>query len=254
MAHREHDAVHAPHPPLEAYFASEAERPGWVLGIFDRTAGDYERVERAMALGSGAWYRREALLRAGLAPGMRVVDVGAGTGLVARAAVRIVGDPRAVTAVEPSAGMRSNARLPEGVTLLEGAAESLPLPDGSVDFLSMGYALRHVSDLEAAFREFHRVLTPGGIACVLEITRPAGRLARALLKAYLRGLVPLLARVIGRNTDTPQMLRYFWDTIEACVPPESVMRTLAHSGFVEVSRHVEHGIFSEYRAVKPRGP
>jgi demethylmenaquinone methyltransferase/2-methoxy-6-polyprenyl-1,4-benzoquinol methylase len=253
MAHRERDAVHEPHPPLEAYFASEAERPGWVRGIFDRTAGDYERVERAMALGSGAWYRREALLRAGLAPGMRVIDVGTGTGLVARAAVRIVGNPRAVTGVEPSAGMRRNALLPEGVALLDGTAESIPLPDACAEFLSMGYALRHVSDLEAAFREFHRVLAPGGIVCVLEITRPANRLARALLKAYLRGLVPMLARVIGRSADTPQMLRYFWDTIEACVPPESVMRTFAHSGFAEVTRRVEHGIFSEYRAVKPRG-
>jgi demethylmenaquinone methyltransferase/2-methoxy-6-polyprenyl-1,4-benzoquinol methylase len=252
MRHREHDAVHAPHPPLEDYFATEAERPGWVRGIFDRTAGDYERIERAMALGSGAWYRRQALLRAGLAPGMRVVDVGTGTGLVARAAARIVGDPRAVTGVEPSAGMRRNARLPAGLMLLEGTAESIPLPDACADFLSMGYALRHVSDLAIAFREFHRVLAPGGIACVLEITRPASRLGQALLKAYLRGLLPALSRVIARSADTPQMVRYFWDTIEACVPPESVMRTLAHSGFTEVACRVEHGIFSEYRAVKPR--
>jgi demethylmenaquinone methyltransferase/2-methoxy-6-polyprenyl-1,4-benzoquinol methylase len=248
----EREPVHAPHPPLKAYFPSEAERREWVRGIFDRTAGDYERVERAMAFGSGPWYRRQALLRAGLAPGMRVVDVGTGTGLVAREAARIVGDPAAVTGVDPSAGMRQNATLPEGLRLLEGAAESIPLPDGCADFLSMGYALRHISDLEVAFREFHRVLAPRGIVCILEITRPASRLGRAVLKAYMRGVVPVLARVIARSTDSPRLMRYYWDTIEACAPPAAVMRTLEAAGFAEVSRYVEVGIFSEYRAVKPR--
>jgi demethylmenaquinone methyltransferase/2-methoxy-6-polyprenyl-1,4-benzoquinol methylase len=252
MAREDDDAVHAPHPPLKAYFPSESERRGWVRGIFDRTADDYERIEGAMALGTGAWYRRQALARGGLAPGMRVVDVGTGTGLVAREAVRIVGDPRAVTGVDPSAGMRRNAHLPEGVRLLEGAAEAIPLPDASADFLSMGYALRHISDLAVAFREFHRVLAPGGAVCILEITPPASRLGRAALKAYLRGFVPLLARAIARSADTPRLMRYYWDTIEACVPPASVLATLAHAGFADCTRHVELGIFSEYRAVKAR--
>lgn len=247
------EPVHAPHPPLEAYFPSEAARGGWVRAMFDRTAGDYERIERAMALGSGAWYRRQALARAGLAPGMRVVDVGTGTGLVARAAARIVGDPRAVTGIDPSAGMRRHARLPEGMRLLEGAAESIPLPDHSADFLSMGYALRHISDLTVAFAEFHRVLAPGGVVCILEITPPASRLGRAALKAYLRGVVPVLARAVGRSRDTPRLMRYYWDTIEACASPARVLATLAHAGFADCARHVELGAFSEYRAVKPRG-
>jgi demethylmenaquinone methyltransferase/2-methoxy-6-polyprenyl-1,4-benzoquinol methylase len=248
---RESLPVHAPHPPLAAYFASEAERPAWVRGIFDRTAADYERVERAMAFGSGPWYRRQALLRAGLVPGMRLVDVGTGTGLVAREAVRILGDPRAVTGVDPSPGMLANAHLPPGVLLLEGSAERIPLADGAADFLSMGYALRHISDLGIAFREFRRVLAPGGIVCVLEITRPEGRFATALLKAYLRGVVPALARVVARSGDSPRLMRYYWDTIEACVPPPAVLATLADAGFAAARRHVELGIFSEYRAVVP---
>src|SRR5512134_877007 len=109
------EPVHAPHPPLQAYFRSEAERRGWVRNIFDRTAADYERVERAMAFGTGPWYRRQALLRAGLAPGMRVVDVGVGTGLVAREAARIVGFASLVTGVDPSPGMLGSARVPAGV-------------------------------------------------------------------------------------------------------------------------------------------
>jgi demethylmenaquinone methyltransferase/2-methoxy-6-polyprenyl-1,4-benzoquinol methylase len=245
------DIVRAPHPPLREYFPSEQDRRGWVRGIFDRTARDYDRIERSMAFGSGAWYRRRALLRAGLRPGMRVVDVGTGTGLVARAAAQIVGDPGAVTGVDPSRGMLAHAHVPERVRLVEGYAEALPVPDGAADFLSMGYALRHVSDLGVTFREFFRVLAPGGIALVLEITRPERHWHAAVLKAYMRGAVPLVARVLGRCEDTPRLMRYYWDTIEACAPPADVIRTLVHAGFVRVERHVELGIMSEYRAVKP---
>ena len=70
----EREPVHAPHPPLKAYFPSEAERRAWVRDIFDRTAVDYDRVERAMAFGTGPWYRRQALLRAGLLWGEILAD------------------------------------------------------------------------------------------------------------------------------------------------------------------------------------
>jgi len=59
--------MHVPHGPLRDYYDREADRHGWVRRLFDRTAVDYDRVERVMALGSGAWYRRRALARAGLA-------------------------------------------------------------------------------------------------------------------------------------------------------------------------------------------
>lgn len=253
MAHEsgQPSEVHAPHPPLPAYYASEAARAGWVREIFDRTAPDYARIEWLMGLGSGSRYRREALIRAGLAPGMRVVDVGTGTGLVAREAIRILGDANAVTAVDPSPGMLRHATLPQGATLLEGSAESLSLGDASVDFLSMGYALRHISDLAAAFAEFFRVLKPGGTVCILEITRPAGRLASAILKGYMRGVVPAFAWVVSRSRETPRLMRYYWDTIEACVSPQEVAQALAHAGFTDVTRHVELGLLSEYRARKP---
>src|SRR6185437_1363062 len=240
----------SPHLPLRAYYTCEADRREWVRNLFDRTAADYERVERLMAFGSGSWYRRRALLRAGLRAGMSVVDVGVGTGLVAREAAAIVGDSERVLGVDPSSGMIANARVPAGVRLATGSAESIPAPTGSADFLSMGYALRHVSDLAAAFGEFNRVLKPGGRLCLLEITSPIGYLRRALLKAYMRGVVPALAHWAGRGRGVPELMRYYWDTIEACVPPKSILDELATAGFVAVTRYVEHGVFSEYRARK----
>jgi demethylmenaquinone methyltransferase / 2-methoxy-6-polyprenyl-1,4-benzoquinol methylase len=245
------ESPQVPHSPLRAYYPREEERREWVRSLFDRTAGDYERMERLMALGSGSWYRRRALERAGLQAGMFVVDVGAGTGLVAREAARIVGDNALVLGVDPSPGMIANAKVPPGVRLASGAAESIPAADGSTDFVSMGYALRHVSDLQTAFREFHRVLKPGGRLCLLEITSPRGVLPRVLLKAYMRGVVPALARFVARDRSVPELMRYYWDTIEACVPPASILDELAAAGFADVVRYVEHGVFSEYRASKP---
>jgi demethylmenaquinone methyltransferase/2-methoxy-6-polyprenyl-1,4-benzoquinol methylase len=243
--------MQAPHPPLRDYYSHEAERGGWVREIFDRTAGDYDRIERVMALGSGSWYRRNALSRAGLLPGMRVVDIGVGTGLTARQAADLVGAAGRVTGIDPSSGMLESAKVPPGVELLLGSAEAIPMEARTADFLCMGYALRHIADLPAAFLEFMRVLKPGGRICLLEITRPQGRVPRALLKSYMRGVVPFIAGVLGKNADSPKLMRYYWDTIDACVSPGEILQAIRDTGFVEVSRSVALGIFSEYRARKP---
>ena len=242
-----------PHAALPAYYRDELEHDRFLRRIFDDTAADYDRIERLLAWGSGSRYRRAALQRGGLATGAQILDVGIGTGLVAREALGLIGPRGRLIGVDPSPGMMAAATLP-GVELLCGRAEALPQPDASSDFVSMGYALRHIADVSAAFAEFFRVLRPGGRLLMLEITKPSGRIGTVVLKTYMRSIVPTIARVVARRRDTAQLWRYYWDTVEACIPPDAVLAALRKAGFDEARRHVELGIFSEYTAVKPAAP
>ena len=243
-------SVHLPHSPLPDYYPSNdaAARAAFLRETFDSAAVDYDRLEKILGLGSGSRYRRQALLRAGLRPGMQVVDVGMGTGLVSQEILKITDEPQRLIGVDPSPGMMQQAHFAQPVECRIGRAEEIPVPSASADFVVMGYALRHIADFAAAAAEFRRVLKPGGRLLVMEITRPEGRVANLLLKAYMRGVVPTIARVVSRSRTTPMLWRYYWDTIEACVPPAQVQQTLSNAGLTDVVRHVELGIFSEYRA------
>lgn len=244
-------AALAPHPALPRYYESVGQKRKFVRGIFDETAPDYERVERTIALGTGSRYRGQALLRAGLQSGMRLLDVAVGTGLVAREAAHIVGSPSLVLGVDPSSGMLAEAVAKLSIRVVQGVGEQLPLASDQFDFLSMGYALRHLGDLGAAFREFNRVLKPGGRVCILEITRPRRRWANWMLRWYMKSVAPLAARILSRSVQSPKLWQYYWDTTENCVSPQDVISAMNDAGLVEVRRQIEMGIFSEYTARKP---
>lgn len=243
----------APHPTLARYYGEDANRPEFVQHLFDHTAPSYDRLEAMVGLGSGPWYRREALTRAGLAPGMRVLDVAIGTGVVAREAIALVGDPGLVVGLDPSTGMLLQARKALGVAGVRAFGELQPIRSESFDAVTMGYGLRHLADLTVTFREFFRVLVPGGRVCILELTPPTNRLGRALLRIYLKGIVPPLARVVSGTRDGRVLMAYFWDTVQACVPPASILEALHNAGFVFVRRTLAIGMFSEYTAFRP-GP
>src|SRR3954467_4632547 len=208
-----------PHPPLDRYYQDEKERRRKVGSWFNEAAGDYDWINQAASFGTGTWYRKQALLRAGLAPGMSLLDAGSGTGVVAAQAQRIVGRSGRVVALDPSLGMLAHAAR-RGVRLrVRGVAEALPFPDEKFDVLSMGYALRHVADLRATFQEYRRVLKPGGKVLLLEITPPSSRLAHRLLSFYRGPPPPFMAR-FGRGGKGPgEMMAYYWNPMEPCVPP-----------------------------------
>jgi demethylmenaquinone methyltransferase/2-methoxy-6-polyprenyl-1,4-benzoquinol methylase len=102
------------------------------------------------------------------------------------------------------------------------------------------------------FREYQRVLRPGGKVLLLEITRPDNRLGKFLLKAYMRAYVPAVTRWLVGSSEAQKLMQYYWDTIENCVPPEAILGVMKDVGLVEPVRHVVMKVFSEYSATKAK--
>lgn len=243
----------APHPVLERYYERPEERQEVVNHLFDDTARHYDRITGLMSFGSGARYRLDVLKRIGVGPGSRVLDVACGTGQVSAAALRLVAPTGAVVGVDPSEGMRRVAEARRGIRVLEGTANRLPVEDGSFDFVVMGYAMRHAADLIAAFREMRRVLRPGGTVAILEITPPENRVARAILKVYLKHIVPPASLLVTGSRRAMELMSYYWDSIEQCVSPALILDAMAKAGLERPERHRTIGIFNEYVARAPGG-
>jgi demethylmenaquinone methyltransferase/2-methoxy-6-polyprenyl-1,4-benzoquinol methylase len=244
-------SIQPPHPVLAEYYARDEDRRTFVIGLFDATAVHYDHLCRMMSLGSGQWYRRQALRRLGLRRGMRLLDVATGTGLVNRAAAGILGDPRAVVGLDPSAGMLREARKAICGPLVQGQVEELPFHDASFDVLTIGYALRHAADLDIAFRECRRVLKPDGRLLILEISRPPSAARRRVIRFCFTRVLPMLMALTTRDQRAGLLSRYYWDTIETCVAPHVIVDALQRAGFTGMNRRVFGGVLSEYTAFGP---
>jgi len=242
--------VTRPHQLITTHYSNEEGKQHYLRQLFNEGAPDYDRIGWIGSLGTGHCYRKLALRRGGLKPGMRVLDIACGTGAVTRAILQLLRGSGTVVGLDPSAGMLAQARASLSAEFVEGEAEALPFPDDSFDFLTMGYALRHVADLNKALSEYRRVLRPGGKVLLLEITRPQGRLGRALARFYFHDVLRWIMAVTGGKKTSREMVTYYWETIEACVPPENILSAMQESAFSEVNRYVQFGLFSEYRGRK----
>jgi demethylmenaquinone methyltransferase/2-methoxy-6-polyprenyl-1,4-benzoquinol methylase len=236
----------APHPLLSEFYGERDDRAAFVRRLFNDTAPLYDGINKLYSLGSGAWYRRRCLVRAGLRPGLRVIDVATGTGMVAQEAVAVTGRREDVIGVDLSEAMLAIARSKLRIPVIQGVAEQLPIADASADFVTMGYALRHVADLVAAFREYHRVLRQDGTVVLLEIGKPTRKLGRVVAETYLGRMVPLLSRWFSGGERAQALTAYYWATIDQCVAPEVILKALGDSGFVELRCDVELDMLRSY--------
>jgi demethylmenaquinone methyltransferase / 2-methoxy-6-polyprenyl-1,4-benzoquinol methylase len=237
-----------PHPTLTAHYPKPEAKAEFVSRLFDAGAEHYDAVVDWGFLRTGSFYRRWAQQRQGLRPGMQLLDVACGTGLMAVAAAKILGGAKDITCLDPSEGMLAIARRKLDAQFVLGRAEALPFSDQSFDFLTMGYALRHVTSLEETFSEYRRVLRPGGKLLILEVTKPTGRVAEWWFRLYFRRLYPFFAGMFTRSRDVRDMMYYYWETMNACVPADTVIAALAAAGLTATRRDTHLEIFSEYSA------
>jgi ubiquinone/menaquinone biosynthesis C-methylase UbiE len=143
------------------------------------------------------------LLRAGrLEPGERVLDVATGTGIVAEAALAVVGPGGHVTAADVSQAMVDRAAqrlagLPNSTVALEDG-QSLSFADGSFDAVLCSLGLMFFPDPARGLSEFHRVLRPGGRAAVSVNTTPEHSY-NGRINVIIARRVPSLAKATART-------------------------------------------------------
>jgi len=240
-----------PHPHLKQFYGAESQREEFVNRIFDDTASKYDPINNIFSLGSGIWHRKQALIRSGLTSGMNVLDVATGTGLVAAEVLSIVGSKGSITGLDRSCNMLREVSNKLNIPLVQGDANVLPFSDGSFHFLTMGYALRHVNDLKGTFKEYFRVLKPGGILLILELMRPTNKIIYRMVQLYFYLMAVLISipGIGGKNEG--MLIKYYWDTIDKFVGSSTIINTLYETGFEEASSHQIFNFFTKYTAVKP---
>jgi demethylmenaquinone methyltransferase/2-methoxy-6-polyprenyl-1,4-benzoquinol methylase len=196
--------------------------------MFDRIAPGYDRVNRVISLGLDRSWRRRTARGLALPPGSRVLDVACGTG-------DLCDDLRAegydAFGCDLSAGMLAAAHTP--APLVRADALALPFPDGVLDGITCGFALRNFTVRDEVFAECARVLRTGGRIAALDAADPEHPLARAGHDVWFRRVVPWIG---GRLSGDREAYRYL-PASTAYLPTPSVLRgELAAAGFDAVER------------------
>ncbi|HOW84378.1 MAG TPA: ubiquinone/menaquinone biosynthesis methyltransferase [Candidatus Aminicenantes bacterium] len=207
--------------------------------IFGEIAGSYERVNRVLTLGLDRGWRRRAARRAARGGGSRWLDVCSGTGEMARDLARLAPAGTEIAAVDFSLPMLARARTKPGLErtgFVLGDVKRLPFPDATFDLVTISFATRNINIsrpiLEATFREFLRVLRPGGRFVNLETSQPAVPVVRALFHAY----VGILVRRVGwRMSGALAGYAYLASSIRAFYGPGELAGILLGAGFDEVA-------------------
>jgi demethylmenaquinone methyltransferase/2-methoxy-6-polyprenyl-1,4-benzoquinol methylase len=226
-----------------------------VRRMFTHIARGYEWFDHVASLGNDLLWRPRALwdLDRFRAPGpvLRALDIGCGTGELARLVTRHY--PGAwVVGVDFTRAMLENAArhsndLPDHVRLDFARATALKLPfsDATFDLVTNAFVARNLSDLGAAFREVRRVLRPGGVFLTLEITEPSSATVNRLFHAYFDRVVPWLGGAVG----SAGPYRYLPQSLRTLPDRASFGALLAESGFPRVvARPQSAGIVTTFLA------
>jgi demethylmenaquinone methyltransferase/2-methoxy-6-polyprenyl-1,4-benzoquinol methylase len=207
--------------------------------MFSHIAARYEWFDHVASLGQDYLWRPRALWefdRFRQGPVRRALDVGCGTGELARALARRYRSAR-VVATDFTRPMIERARQDRGSRsvgdrLAFGAANAarLPFADGVFDVVTNAFVARNLRDLPATLEELHRVLRPQGVLLTLEITEPPSGAWRRLFHAYFDGVVPVLGRAIG--SEGPY--RYLPESLRSLPSRDDLVSALRRAGFPRV--------------------
>ncbi len=223
------------------------KREKLVRSIFNRVAGRYDLMNDLMSMGTHRlWKRKFCKQAANASSGHIFVDLAGGTGDIARA---LLDGQREVIIIDPSIAMMRIAenRLGSQCKYLAGAAENIPLPDNSIDLLTISFGIRNTTDISKSLQEIFRVLKPGGHFYCLEFSTPHAWL-RPFYDAWSRIVIPRLGALIAGH---PDAYTYLIESIREFPAQQEMAGMIRDTGFQNVSySNLSFGIACIHRAQK----
>lgn len=208
----------------------------YVRAMFDELARDYDRFNDLVTQGQHRRWKRALVRRLELRADAKGADVCCGTGDIALRALKRLGAAGGVVAADFSLNMlriaarrlgRRAAGLPARQALCADALR-LPFRDASLDFVTVGYGLRNVADLDACLREILRVLKPGGVMGSLDVGKVKSRLLRPWANLYFFRVVPWIGRLLQPGQD---LFAYLPQSSIAYPEQQALRQRLLDAGF-----------------------
>ncbi len=198
--------------------------------MFDAIAPRYDLVNRVISLGLDQGWRAHTVAALSLPDDGTALDLATGTGDLA---IRIAREhPSAkVIATDPSRGMldvaaRKSTAFAGRIRFAVGDAQSIDLPDASVDGVTMAFGIRNVPDRARALREMARVTKPGGRIAILELSEPRRGVMASLARFHIHEVVPRIGGVLSGAKEYSYLQR----SIAAFPPPDEFAALMRENG------------------------
>lgn len=209
------------------------ERGEYVQDMFTRIAHRYDLMNRLMTAGQDVRWREQVIRRVRLKPNARLLDLGAGTGDLAREALEQQPKARVVAADFTLEMMRVGQHQGNG-SMPWSAADALQLPfeNNSFDAIVSGFLMRNVGDIQQALKEQYRTLKPGGRVVILDTTKPKRNLLSPLIWLHMHVVIPLVGGLLSGFKDA---YNYLPDSTEDFVSAKEMAVRLAAVGFKRIN-------------------
>jgi len=220
-----------------------------IQAMFGRIVPRYDRMNRLMSFGMDVRWRRRAA-EAAEPRGKRVLDLGTGTGDLARELVRqgaafVCGADLTPAMLDAAAHRDAGG---ERYAWLAADGHHLPFPSESFDALTNAFVLRNLVDLPAAFREMARVLRPGGRAVCLDMTQPPPGIFSTAFRFYFNHIMPPIA---GLFSGDRAAYRYLPNSLTGFPDADALSGMLRDAGFRDVGyRRLGGGAVALHIAVR----